>query len=52
MTSAAIRTAQLSHKHMGHTEDVKLQPLPWGFLFMMEFLSDSKNADQGEITAL
>lgn len=38
--------------HMGHTEDVKLQPLLWDFLFMMEFLSDSKNAEQGENTVL
>lgn len=38
--------------HMGHLEDVKLQPLPWEFLFMMEFLSDNKNAEQGENTVL
>lgn len=47
--SALLQTLTV---HMGHLEDVKLQPLPWEFLFMMEFLSDNKNAEQGENTVL
>lgn len=47
--SALLQTLTV---HMGHTEDMKLQPLPWEFLFMMEFLSDSKIGEQGENTVL
>lgn len=35
---------------MDHVEDVKLQPLSKEFWFIMEFLSNSKNAEQGENT--